>query len=77
MSSTEANQIDGGEVIGDGDDEEGCRSGARAWERAMRCAPVKIDGTSSLVKPRARVRRRGGIGKELGVFNGDRVICVD
>lgn len=69
----EPDEVVGGEVIGDGDNEEGGGARAGGRERRVRERPEQVDHASPLGELRARRRRGGG---EAAVVGGERVVGV-
>lgn len=85
LGITEADEIEGGEVIGDSDDKESGRSGARVWEGAVRRVTVEMDEAfafgefergyeliGTLRSPRRREAETG-----FFVFDGDWLLRVN
>lgn len=72
--AAEPDEVVGGEVIGDGDDEEGGGAGAGAREGRVRQRPEQVDHAPPLGEPRAPRRRRGG--GEAAVVGGEGVVGV-
>lgn len=52
----EADEVVEGEVVRDGDDEEESGSGARVWERGVRCASEEVSLAYAFAEFRVRVR---------------------
>lgn len=85
LGITEADEIEGGEVIGDSDDEESGRSGGGVWEGAVRRVSVEMDEAfafgeferryeliGTLRSPRRREAETG-----FFVFDGDWLLRVN
>lgn len=55
VGSRESNEIGSGEVVGDGDNEEGRGARARVWEGALGGLSIEVNNASPFAEYRARV----------------------